>query len=152
MVGGQKRNHTLSQRHQQSVRFLASRLKTSSKKTLHNDSLLGGLFTSHQVASARKKILFVGNDFLSAASAKCAAMDIHHQQKVQRPEFIRLPKGGTRCPFTGLSRSKLNQLVLPCKENGFKPPVESKVLRNRGAIRGTRLIVFDSLINYLRSI
>ena len=69
-----------------------------------------------------------------------------------RPEFIRLPKGGTRCPHTGLSRSKLNQLVLSCKENGFKPPVESKVLRNRGSIRGTRLIVFDSLINYLHSI
>jgi len=69
-----------------------------------------------------------------------------------KPEFVRLPKGGTRCPYTGLSRSKLNQLVLPCKENGFEPPVESKVLRNKGTIRGTRLIVFDSLINYLRSI
>ena len=69
-----------------------------------------------------------------------------------KPEFVRLPKGGTKCPYTGLSRSKLNQLVLPCKENGFKPPVESKVLRNKGSILGTRLIVFDSLINYLRSI
>ena len=66
-----------------------------------------------------------------------------------KPEFIRLPKGGTRCPHTGLSRSKLNQLVLPCKENDYKPPVESKVLRSRGTIRGTRLIVFDSLMNYL---
>ena len=66
-----------------------------------------------------------------------------------KPEFVRLPKSGSRCPHTGLSRSKLNQLVLPCKENDFKPPVESKVLRSRGTIRGTRLIVFDSLINYL---
>ena len=79
-------------------------------------------------------------------------IDIHHQQKVPRPEFIRLPEQRTRCPHTGLSRSKLNQLILPCKENGFKPPVESKVLRNKGTIRGTRLIVFDSLINYLHSI
>ena len=69
-----------------------------------------------------------------------------------KPEFSRLPPSGTRCPHTGLSRSKLNQLVLPCKENGFKPPVESKVLRNKGTIRGTRLIVFNSLINYLHSI
>ncbi len=69
-----------------------------------------------------------------------------------KPEFIRLPKSGTRCLHTGLSRSKLNQLVLPCKENDFKPPVESKVLRSRGTIRGTRLIVFDSLINYLRQL
>jgi hypothetical protein len=69
-----------------------------------------------------------------------------------RPEFIRLPKGGTRCPHTGLSRSKLNQLVLPCKENDFKPPVESKSVRSRGTIRGARIIVFDSLINYLRQL
>ena len=69
-----------------------------------------------------------------------------------KPEFVRLPKSGTRCPHTGLSRSKLNQLVLPCKENDFKPPVESKVLRFRGTIRGTRLIVFDSLMEYLISL
>ena len=69
-----------------------------------------------------------------------------------RPEFARLPKSGTRCPYTGLSRSKMNQLVLPCKENDFKPPVESKVLRKRGTIRGTRLIVFDSLMEYLNGL
>ena len=69
-----------------------------------------------------------------------------------RPEFVRLPKSGTRCPYTGLSRSKMNQLVLPCKENDFKPPVESKVLRSRGPIRGTRLIVFDSLMEYLNGL
>ena len=69
-----------------------------------------------------------------------------------KPEFVRLPKSGTRCPYTGLSRSKMNQLVLPCKENDFKPPVQSKVLRKRGTIRGTRLIVFDSLMNYLNGL
>ena len=46
----------------------------------------------------------------------------------------------------------MNQLVLPCKENDFKPPVESKVLRNKGTIRGTRLIVFDSLMEYLNGL
>jgi hypothetical protein len=69
-----------------------------------------------------------------------------------KPEFIRLPKSGTRCPHTGLSRSKMNQLVLPCKENDFKPPVESKCDRKRGTIRGTRFIVFDSLIGYLNGL
>ena len=69
-----------------------------------------------------------------------------------KPEFIRLPKSGTRCSYTGLSRSKLNQLVLPCKENDFKPSVESKVLRYRGIVRGTRLIVFDSLMEYLNGL
>jgi hypothetical protein len=46
----------------------------------------------------------------------------------------------------------MNQLVLSCKENDFKPPVESKVLRKRGIIRGTRLIVFDSLMEYLHGL
>jgi hypothetical protein len=67
------------------------------------------------------------------------------------PEFIRLPKPGSREPFTGLSRSKLNELILPLGSNGFKPPVRSVVLRKRGAIRGVRLIFLDSLIQYLHS-
>ena len=68
----------------------------------------------------------------------------------QRPEFIRLPKGGL-CPFTGLSRSKLNQLILPCEQNDHKPPVKSVCLRQRGATKGTRLVAFDSLLKYLHS-
>ena len=67
-----------------------------------------------------------------------------------RPEFIRLPKGGL-CPITGLSRSKLNELILPCDQNDFKPPVKSVCLRKRGAATGTRLIVLDSLLDYLYS-
>jgi len=67
------------------------------------------------------------------------------------PEFIRLPKPGSREPFTGLSRSTLNALILPMELNGFKPPVHSVLLRKRGAIRGVRLIVLDSLIKYLHS-
>lgn len=68
------------------------------------------------------------------------------------PEFIRLPKPGTLCPWTGLSRSKLNELVLPSPVNEFKPPVRSVSLRNRGQIKAVRLIVFDSLIGYLRGL
>jgi len=65
-----------------------------------------------------------------------------------KPEFIRLPKGGL-CPYTGLSRSKLNQLILPCEQNDWKPPVKSVCLRQRGAVKGTRLILLESLLDYL---
>jgi hypothetical protein len=71
------------------------------------------------------------------------------QKTAIRPEFIRLPKSKTLCPFTGLSRSKLNELVLPSELNRFKPPVKSISVRNRGQSRGVRLISFDSLIEYL---
>ena len=68
-----------------------------------------------------------------------------------RPEFIRLPKAGTRCPYCSLSRSTLNSYILPCEENGFKPPVKSHVLRQRGKLRGIRVIDFESLCSYIRS-
>lgn len=61
-----------------------------------------------------------------------------------RPEFLRLPRAGTRCPLTGLSRSALNELIL-----GSNPPVASVCLRKKGALRGCRLIVTESLLGYL---
>ena len=66
-----------------------------------------------------------------------------------QPEFNRLPRSGQRDAMTGLSRSGLNRLILGTKENGFKPPVKSVVLRRKGAVRGTRLIVTQSLRDYL---
>jgi hypothetical protein len=69
-----------------------------------------------------------------------------------RPEFVRLPKPGTLCPWTGLSRSKINELILPSSLNGHRPLVRSISLRNRGQIRAVRLINFDSLMGYLRSL
>ncbi len=35
------------------------------------------------------------------------------------------------------------------KVNGYKPPVKSVVLRHRGAVRGVRLISYDSLMEFL---
>jgi len=67
------------------------------------------------------------------------------------PRFIRLPRSGARCPITGLSRTGLNQLVLPCQANGLKPPVRSFVLRKPGARTGVRLIDVQSLIAYVES-
>jgi hypothetical protein len=45
----------------------------------------------------------------------------------------------------------MNELVLPCKTNNFKPPVKSVSLKEKHQIRGVRLISFDSLLNYLSS-
>ena len=67
------------------------------------------------------------------------------------PEFLRLPKPGSRCQVTGLTRSGINELVLPCESNDFRPPVKSVSLRKRGAAKGVRLIVYQSLVDYLRS-
>ena len=66
-----------------------------------------------------------------------------------RPEFIRLPKLGL-CPFSGLSRSKIYTLILPHEDNDFRPPVRSLSLRKPGQIKGTRLVVLESLLAYLR--
>lgn len=68
-----------------------------------------------------------------------------------RPEFIRLPKPGTLCPHTGLSRSMLNTLILPARCNNFRPPVRSISLRKLGSKNGVRLIQYSSLLAYLRS-
>ena len=65
------------------------------------------------------------------------------------PEFIRLPIKGL-CPITGLSRSKIYELILPSEANNYKPPVKSVSLRKPGQIKGTRLVVLQSLLNYLR--
>ena len=66
------------------------------------------------------------------------------------PEWIRLPKKGV-CPFTQLSRAKIYTLITPTAENGHCPPVRSVSLRSRGAARGTRLVNYDSLMDYIRS-
>ena len=67
------------------------------------------------------------------------------------PEYIRLPHPGLPCPYTGLKRSKLNELILPSELNGYRPPVRSVCLRNKGGTKGVRLVVYASLIEYLRA-
>lgn len=66
------------------------------------------------------------------------------------PEYIRLPKTGQLCQHTGLTRSYLNSLILPTGMNRFKPPVKSICLRQRGAKTGVRLIVYRSLLGFLK--
>ena len=69
-----------------------------------------------------------------------------------KPEWVRLPAPGGRCRFTGLSRSTLNELTIAGSANDGVPPVKSVVLRKRGALRGIRLINFDSLMGYLATL
>lgn len=66
-----------------------------------------------------------------------------------RPEWVRLPSPKGRCPHTGLSRSTLCELSVPCESNNGVPPVKSVVLKKRGAVRGIRLLSYDSLMTYL---
>ena len=65
------------------------------------------------------------------------------------PEWIRLPRSGEKCPYSNLSRSTLNSLILPCKANKNRPVVKSSVLRQPGATRGVRLIHRASLMDYI---
>jgi hypothetical protein len=64
-------------------------------------------------------------------------------------EFLRLPPPGQKCRVTGLTRSYLNLLVLPCLENDFKPPVRSFTLRQKGRARGVRLVDRADLVRYI---
>ena len=76
-------------------------------------------------------------------------MDKEYQNQT---EFIRLPKSGTRCPVSGLSRSALNELVLPSEKNHFRPPVRSHSLRKPGQIKGVRLIDVKALKEFIRGL
>jgi len=62
-----------------------------------------------------------------------------------KPEFIRLPKAKCRCPFTGLSRTSLVELV----DHGA---VKAVKLRKRGSIRGITLLHRESLLGYLHGL
>jgi hypothetical protein len=64
-------------------------------------------------------------------------------------EFMRLPPPGQQDPIFGLKRSFLNLLILPCRENGYRPPVKSIVLRRTRARKGVRLIEVASLRAYI---
>ena len=87
-----------------------------------------------------------GNQVASHTVAKLTATNT-----LTRPEFIRLPAPGLKCGFTGMSRSALNELILPSEKNGFKPPVRSFCLRQKGAAKGVRLLDYASLANHIRT-
>jgi len=63
--------------------------------------------------------------------------------------WLRLPRPSTRCPVSGLSRTTLAELVRPCPRNGYRPPVEARLLKRRDARRGVLLISRASLLGFL---
>jgi len=69
-------------------------------------------------------------------------MKISPRYALTRPEFIRIPPRGQHCPFCGLSRTHLTELVAD-------GAVESIHLRKRNKARGVRVIVVDSLLRYM---
>ena len=79
--------------------------------------------------------------------------DFESRVNNKAPKLIRLPnKQGIACEWTGLSRAKMAQLVVPSRENGFSPPVRSVSLGPDKESKGwTRLVYFDSLMAYLDS-
>ena len=70
----------------------------------------------------------------------------------EEPTYISLPKAGTRCERTGMTRPMLNELILPNPRNGHNPPVKSISLRREGNVRGKRLILWESLKSYLEGL
>ncbi|MGC3956989.1 MAG: hypothetical protein QM813_03180 [Verrucomicrobiota bacterium] len=65
-------------------------------------------------------------------------------------EFMRLPPAGTKDPIFQLTRSYLNLLILPCRENDFRPPVRSFVLRRTRKKKGVRIIDISSLREFIQ--
>jgi hypothetical protein len=65
------------------------------------------------------------------------------------PAFIRVPRSGSRCPISNLTRTAIDKLTRAQPDNDFRPPVKSRVLKARGATRGVRLVEVQSLLNYL---
>ena len=79
-------------------------------------------------------------DHAAGVPAKSGA----NNREASRPEWVRIPKPRTTCPYSGLSRAHVHRLV---KEG----EVESMSLRKRGARTGVRLVSYDSLMAYIRS-
>ena len=63
--------------------------------------------------------------------------------------WIKLPSGKSREPWTQLSRSVLNTLILPCPANRYRPPVRSASFIKPGQRKSTRLIHLQSLLDYV---
>jgi len=93
--------------------------------------------------------MVVISDPYHAFSYEMQRLQDNHLEAHFEPITIRLPRTGARCPWTGLTRSTLNDLVLPNKSNNFNPAVKSRLLKAKGAARGVRLIDFASLKEYL---
>lgn len=94
----------------------------------------------------------------NTAPAKLAALAVPVAPHLAGPRavfdstvWLRLCRPGERCPVSGLSRSTLAELVRPCERNDYRPPVESRLLKRKGAARGTLLISKRSLLDFINA-
>lgn len=69
---------------------------------------------------------------------------------VKAEEWIRLPDPGERCPVTGLSRTSLAEILAETDPETGEKLVVSILKRKQGATRGIRLILKQSLLDYLK--
>lgn len=67
----------------------------------------------------------------------------NHSAPPQRVEFFRLPAPGKRDPFFGLSRGWYYKAAAVGE-------IRMVAIRNRGAVRGVRLVAYDSVLDYIR--
>ena len=70
---------------------------------------------------------------------------------MDKPQYISIPRTGTKCPHSGLSRTAIYTLISPTKANGYSILVESTRGALRGKSRGSRRICYESLMRYMRS-
>jgi len=70
---------------------------------------------------------------------------------MDKPQYISIPRTGTKCSISGLSRSGIYNLISPTKANGHKVIVASSEVKLPGKKRGRRMICYESLMRYMRS-
>ena len=66
-----------------------------------------------------------------------------NQSDHHRVEFFRLPQPGKRDPYFGLSRAWYYKAA-------SLGEIKMIAVRQRGALRGVRLVVYDSVADYIR--
>lgn len=67
------------------------------------------------------------------------------------PDYIPIPRVGTKCPYSGLCRSTIYNLIDGTKANGYRIVVESTSVRIGGRKRGARRVNYASLMRYMRA-
>jgi hypothetical protein len=72
-----------------------------------------------------------------------AQIPLQNQPAPHRVEFFRLPQPGKRDPFFGLSRGWYYKAAAAGE-------IRMVAIRNRGAVRGVRLVAYDSVLDYVR--
>lgn len=77
------------------------------------------------------------------------AADLRANARPVLPEWGPVPREGELCPYSGLSRTCILELIHARKSNKFTPPVKSVMVRITGNIRGRRLVSIPSLLSFL---